>query len=99
MKVQLLYNTECTFYTATLKMLRTMGIEPELILIDSDEKAQAWLFFGSPQVMIDGKDIDPNAQTVTNFHASGCRLYVFEGKVYDYPPAEMLKKVLGRNIS
>lgn len=97
MKVQLLYNTECTFYTKTLQMLRDMGVEPELILIDSDFKAREFRFFGSPQVMINGKDVDPNAKMMNNFHASGCRLYLYEGRAYDYPPQEMLETAISEN--
>lgn len=94
--IKLLHNKECGFWQKTKvdleELLKELGIDIEVeeILIEDDEQAKRYRFFGSPQVMINDEDIDPMAKTVTNFHASGCRLYVYKDKMNDFPPKEML---------
>lgn len=100
MKIQILHNKSCNFWLIAKKeleeILKEKGInEPiEEILISNNEEAAQYHFAGSPQIMIDGKDIDPMAEKITNFHESGCRIYFWEGKVYEYPPREMIEEAL-----
>lgn len=102
LNIQVLHNAECSFWQITWKMLAEMIAEGtldarlEAILISDDADAAQYRFAGSPQVMVNGKDIDPMTERVTNFHASGCRLYLYNGEVYDYPPLGMLTGALSR---
>ena len=102
MKIQVLHNRECTFWQQAWQMLEGLIKEKRLeakleeILISSDEEATHYHFAGSPQVMIDGRDIDPEAGRITTFHASGCRPYFYKGGYYDYPPREMVEEALQR---
>ncbi len=101
--IQVLHNRECTFWQKTWQMLeqlireRNPEIKLEEILISSDEEAPRYHFAGSPQVMMNGKDIDPEAGRITNFHASGCRPYFYKGEHHDYPPREMIEEALQRS--
>lgn len=100
--IKLLHNKECGFWQKTgvdikelLKEVNT-DIIVEEILVEDDEQAKRYRFFGSPQVMINDEDIDPMAKNLTNFHVSGCRPYFYRNQVNDFPPKEMLKEVLLR---
>jgi len=102
LKIQVLHNKECTFWPLAREMLEHMIAEQKLdakleeVLVSNDGEAAAHRFAGSPQVTINGRDIDAMAERITNFHASGCRPYFFEGKAYDYPSREMIEEALRR---
>lgn len=66
----------------------------ELIRIDTQEDAEKYRYFGSPQININNKDIDPMAEKITNFKSSGCRLYIYKGSTYEISPKEMIEKAL-----
>lgn len=100
--IQVLHNRECTFWQVSWKMLEQMIAEKKLdarleeMLISNDAEAAKYRFAGSPQIMVNGQDIDPEAKRVTNFHSSGCRPYFYRGNHYDYPPREMILEALER---
>lgn len=103
MNIQVLHNRECTFWQIAWKMLEQMIAEGKLdakleeVLVSDDAEARQFRFAGSPQVMINGQDIDPEASRMTNFHASGCRPYFYRGEHSDYPPRAMLEDAI-RNL-
>lgn len=98
--IKILHNKQCSFWQKTktdLKELlkeKDINVPIEEILIENDEQAKQYRFFGSPQVTINDEDIDPMAKNVTNFHVSGCRPYVYKSQMSDSPTREMLKEVL-----
>lgn len=100
MEVQLLHNKACTFYKKVMDVLeevlaeKGLPVRYEVILISDDEEAKQYKFFGSPQIMVDGKDIDQNAQKIINYHADGCRVYLYQGQTHDAPPKEMIIEAL-----
>ncbi|MBI2633833.1 MAG: DUF2703 domain-containing protein [Parcubacteria group bacterium] len=96
MRVQLLHNKDCHVWQKLFTELQEMGLEPEVILVESDEQAREYKFSGSPQVLVEGKDIDPMAERITNYHESGCRVYFWNGKVYEYPPKEMIEAAISK---
>ena len=102
LKIQVLHNRECNFWQITRKMLveiiaeRNLDAKLEEVLIADDAEAAQYRFAGSPQVVVNGYDVDPEAHRITNFHASGCRPYFYGGKHYDYPPRAMLEEAMGR---
>lgn len=101
-RIQVFHNQECDFWQHAWKLLedfiREKGLAAKLeeVLIADDEEASKYHFFGSPQIMINGEDIDPEARRVTNFHAGGCRPYFYKGKHYDYPPMPMIEDAISR---
>jgi hypothetical protein len=51
-------------------------------------------FEGSPEVRIDGEDIDPHMHI--NFSHKACRTYFFRGKILSSPPKDMIKDAFVR---
>ena len=72
--------------------------EPQLILIDSEASAKKFKFYGSPNIKINNKDIDPFAESVTNYGLGACRPYLWEGQMFDFPPKEMILTALQEHI-
>ena len=100
MKIQLIRNKDCHIWQTAESVLKEAltetGLTPdyEIVVVNNDEQAARSRFFGSPQITIDGQDIDPNAQKVQNFQTLGCRMYMWQGKMYEYPPKEMIVDAL-----
>lgn len=110
MDIKLIRNEGCHIWQATelelKKALKEVGLpeEYEIIVVKDNEDAQKYRFFGSPQITIDGVDIDPNAAKATQFQTEGCRFYIWEAegpegtrrsKMYEYPPKELILQKLG----
>lgn len=102
MTIELLHTKGCQGYHKALDELEDamadMGLEPrcDIRLVRTQEEAQQLKFFGSPTLRINGKDIDPKAETMTRFGVNTCRPYFWKGKAYDYPPKEMILEGLAR---
>lgn len=100
LEIKIIHNKECGFWREVAAAVRdilknkSIAARVEEVLIANDEQAKEFKFFGSPQIVINGEDIDPQAASVTNFHASGCRPYFYQGQFYDYPPREMIEEAL-----
>lgn len=100
MKVQLLHTSDCHAWKTALDVLEEAlskgGHEThyEVILVATDEEAKLLEFLGSPTVRIDDIDVDPRARTVTNYGLAACRPYFYQGKIYDYPPKDLISEAL-----
>ena len=96
MKILLLHTADCHAWQAAEieleKALKEVGkpVAYEVILVDSQELAVKNKFLGSPTIQIEGKDVDPAADKITNFTVEACRPYFWQGKSFDFPPAEMI---------
>ena len=111
MKIELLYLMDCPYCLKTKKILRdvvkdlVLDAEVEEILIDSDDKVKKHRFVGSPTVKINGKDIQKNVTKQLCKPCSDmiapcttCRTYTYKGKIYNYPPKEMIKEFIKKLI-
>lgn len=64
---------ECPATPGTIRLVegvaRDMGISiaVEQVLVDTPEQAQALAFLGSPTIQLDGRDIEPEARSRTDF--------------------------------
>ncbi|MBI2450716.1 MAG: DUF2703 domain-containing protein [Parcubacteria group bacterium] len=100
--LQLLRNKDCNLWTSALEILKKIlkenkiGIRLEVILIEDDEMAKKYKFFGSPQININNADIDPDSKKMTSYHESGCRIYIWKNNVYEGPPKEMIEAALNQ---
>ncbi len=96
----ILHNKECNYWFLLKKDLENLIQEKNLdaeikeILIENDKQAKKLKFSGSPQLLINGKDIDPMSEKIINYHAGGCRPILYQDKLYDWPPREMIEKAL-----
>ena len=72
------------------------GLKPEyeIVLVRSQEEAERYKFSGSPMVTVDGIDSDPMGKGITRYSIESCRIYVWEGKMYELPPKAMILQAL-----
>ena len=101
-KVVVLHNEECEYWQdAVLEAKKAMissGMQPwvEIIEVKSPADAKKYKFSGSPQVNVNGKDVDPEAKNIKKPSLKTCRPYTWDGKSHDYPPKEMVVEALSR---
>lgn len=99
-KVKILRNQNCHVWEEALGVVKDVledkGIRYQLSeeVITDKEEAKMKGFSGSPQVIINGQDVDPDADDITNYNVEGCRLYLYEGEVYEHPPKGMISDFL-----
>jgi hypothetical protein len=96
--IELLVNDSCQQVNiakmeieAALRELRIN--EPvQIVRVRSYAEARKLRFEGSPEVQIDGQDIDPQGHL--NFKHDACRTYFWGGKFWAFPPKEMVKQAI-----
>jgi len=68
------------------------------VKISSEKDAKNLRFLGSPTIRINGVDVDPDA-TNDNEGFVGCRIYRYKGRIFQYPPKEMIESAFKRMLS
>ena len=63
--------------------------------VETPEEAEAVRFLGSPSVRVDGRDIEPGAESRTDFGMK-CRLYRSPTGRSGVPPHEWIERALNR---
>lgn len=100
MNIVLFRNEGCHIWQTAEKALQEalneagLPQEHEIVVVKNSEEAQKYRFFGSPQITIDGIDIDPGAAKATQFQVQGCRFYLWKSKMFEYPPTELILEAL-----
>jgi hypothetical protein len=101
-KVEVLYFDGCVNHEALLPRLRELLQQAqvssvvELVNVPDDAAAQSQRFLGSPTLRVDGRDVEPGAETRTDFGLK-CRLYrTAEGYAGTPPEAWVLEALCGR---
>jgi len=96
--IRFLYSRECPSYEEALQRLRQVikeeGIDPsvEVFEVETREQAEKLRFLGSPTILIDGQDIDPQPNPQ---YALTCRAYRLEdGRISPLPSVEMIRGAL-----
>jgi len=98
--IKLIHNKDCHIWQVAKKLLEesleelSLPKKYEVITINTDEEAEKYKFFGSPQILVNGKDIDPLASGIKKFQIFGCRAYFYKGKFSEYPSKEMILSAL-----
>ncbi|MBT9148664.1 MAG: DUF2703 domain-containing protein [Dehalococcoidia bacterium] len=101
-RVELLHNEGCHVWKDTRELLKSILVERNVEyklrerLIRTQEEAREHKFLGSPQVKINGRDIDPEAAKIQTYNPNGCRIYLYKDDVYEYPPRELILEALDR---
>lgn len=104
MKIKLIRNEGCHIWQTTEKVLKESLMEAglpenyEIVVVKNNEEAKRYHFYGSPQITVDAVDIDPSSEKATQFQAEGCRIYMWGGKMYEYPPKEMIADAFKKAI-
>lgn len=98
MKVQFLFWEDCPSHPQAWQrlgdVLGEMGIEVEVerIEVTTEDAAQRWHFAGSPTILVDGQDIDPQPDLPARLT---CRLYFHEdGRPSPLPSRGMIARAL-----
>jgi hypothetical protein len=77
------------------RVLRERGIEADVVVrhVGTQEEAEELRFPGSPTILVDGRDVDPQGATARS--ALNCRIYRLpNGKVSPVPSREQLEDAL-----
>jgi len=96
MQIDILYFEGCPHHIPTVERVKQIVAEMGLTIpvtevqITTPEEAQQRRFLGSPTVLVDGVDIDPDAQQRASYGLS-CRVYP---GVAGLPPDEMIRAAL-----
>ncbi len=95
--IEVLYFGGCPNLEPTLSLVNEvrsqLGISVDVreVEVRTPEDAERLRFLGSPSVRVDGKDIEPGAESRKEY-ALSCRIYGDRG----LPPRELLVAALGR---
>ncbi len=97
MRIELLYFDGCPSHERLLHTVGHLadeaGAEVAMRRIHSAEEAEAERFLGSPTVRVEGRDVEPGAETRTDFGLK-CRLYRTEAGLTGTPADEWLEAAL-----
>jgi hypothetical protein len=99
--IEVLYVQDCPHYPATLALVERLradlGIDAELriSLIVDQAAAEEARFPGSPTVRVDGRDVEPGSEPVTEY-VVGCRLYRLEYRFAGQPEERWVREALLR---
>jgi hypothetical protein len=97
--IEVLYVHDCPHYPATLALVERvraeLGIDAELRTsrIVDQVAAERARFPGSPTVRVDGRDVEPGSEPVTEFIV-GCRLYRLEYRFAGQPEERWVREAL-----
>ena len=101
--IEVLYVQDCPHYPATLALVERIraevGIDTELrisLILDQAAAVQA-RFPGSPTVRVDGRDVEPGSEPVTEYIV-GCRLYRLEHRFAGQPEERWIRQALLRAV-
>jgi hypothetical protein len=103
MMIELLYFDGCPHYRPLELRLRSLladaGIADQLVLrrVSSEEEAHRDRFLGSPTVRIDGRDIEPGAESRTDVGLK-CRLYKTRRGLEGEPETARLAEALRGSV-
>ena len=97
--IEVLYVQDCPHYRETLALVDRvrgeLGIDAELrttLVVDQAAAEQA-RFAGSPTVLVDGRDVEPGSEPVTEY-VLGCRLYRLEHRFVGQPEERWVREAL-----
>ena len=103
MKIRFLYFADCPSHEDALARLKkvleeeSVSAEIEIIEVVSDEQAAELGFMGSPSILVNGRDIDPDGLE-GQAPALACRVYRHpDGRFSPLPSESMIRKALRRS--
>lgn len=103
MKVEVLFFKGCPNHLPTVERVREtldrMGLHEDVheIEVDSQDKAEATAFLGSPSVRINGVDIEPSARDARTFGLT-CRTYIDVAARTGLPSRQLIWAAIAEQI-
>jgi len=98
MKIQFLFWEDCPSHSEAWDrlhdVLRDLGVDAEVerIEVSTDNEARRWSFAGSPTILVNGRDIDPQPDAPARLT---CRLYLHEdGRPSPLPSRAMIARAI-----
>lgn len=93
----MLFFDGCPGHDALLPAVRELaheyGAELALTAVETHDHAERARFLGSPSVQVEGRDVEPGADSRTDFGMK-CRLYRGEHGQSGVPPREWIERAL-----
>jgi len=100
LRVTFQYIDDCPSHEQALARLRKVlreeriQVEIDIIKIENEQQAQQLRFVGSPTILVNDTDIDPQS---TEHYGLACRAYQLEdGRISPLPSEEMIKRAIRR---
>ena len=99
MEIELLFFEGCPSFEPTLILLNRVLHEERVnasvqqINVNTEEFVQKSRFLGSPSIRINGKDIEKEARTSTDF-GQKCRIYDNAGSPSGVPPKSLIRNAV-----
>ena len=100
LRVTFQYIDDCPSHEQALARLRkvldeeAVNVEIDIIKVESDEQAKHLRFVGSPTILLNDVDIDPQTN---NHYGLACRAYQLEdGRISPLPSEQMIRRAIRR---
>jgi hypothetical protein len=100
--IEFFYYADCPSHERALELLREVMVEEgvdapvEIIEVKTDDEARLYNFYGSPTIRVNGVDIAPTPEGISE-PALTCRAYRrADGRISPLPPRELLVAALQR---
>ncbi len=99
MKVEVLYIEGCPNHRPAVDLVKSALEERGLssavieVLINSVEQAESLAFLGSPTIRINGVDVEPALEKLSEFSFS-CRTYTEHGKLSGIPSQNLIRQAI-----
>lgn len=98
MKIRFFYFEDCPSHDEALRRLNqvlneeAIHAEIEVVKVETDAQAQSLQFVGSPTILVNGEDIDPQ---LSSQYGLACRAYRLEdGRISPLPSLSMIRKAV-----
>lgn len=99
--IKILFYSDCPHFVQTAQDVKAVpseeGLSADVQSVDlarAPDVEKEMPFAGSPTVLVNGKDIVPAGDAFTGPTRGNCRLYDYNGEVYDYQPRELIREAL-----
>jgi hypothetical protein len=99
MKVEVLYIEGCPNHRPAVDLVTSVLAErgfPGAVIevpITSVEQVEALAFLGSPTIRVNGVDVEPAAEKLSEFSFS-CRTYTEQGKLSGVPSQNLIRRAI-----
>lgn len=101
LSIDVLHYEDCPHYGEAAEALKAVleeedvDAEEHMVAVSPGEEAEKWGFIGSPTILINGQDLEPEVDQETPYQGH-CRMYMYKDEPFEFPPKEMIREALKR---